>query len=115
MRSNSDRETKWYSTPSVSPGRGRRVVTETDSHTEGWWRRISATTLPLPTPDGPESTVRRAASEPAGVSSPSGSAPTGSSATTGVGAELLQQGPALVVPQPTDPAALRDLELFHHL
>ena len=34
------------------------VVTETDSHTSGCARRSSATTVDLPTPDGPERTVR---------------------------------------------------------
>src|SRR5215211_7470619 len=105
MRSNSARETKWYSTPSVSPGRGGRVVTETDNHTVGWWRRSSATTLPLPTPDGPERTVRRAAPEPERAAARPGSVPTGRSATTGAGTELLQQGAALVIPQPANPAA----------
>jgi hypothetical protein len=35
------------------------VVTETDSHTSGCARRSSATTVDLPTPDGPERTVSR--------------------------------------------------------
>ncbi len=47
------------STPWISPGRGFLVVTETDSHTSGCARRSSATTVDLPTPDGPDRTVRR--------------------------------------------------------
>ena len=39
MRSNSAWSTKWYSTPSLSPGRGARVVTLTDSQTSGCRRR----------------------------------------------------------------------------
>jgi hypothetical protein len=38
-----------------------RVVTETDSHTHGERARTISITPSLPTPEGPESTVRRAA------------------------------------------------------
>ncbi|GAB3205681.1 hypothetical protein GCM10027294_05170 [Marinactinospora endophytica] len=33
------------------------MVTETESHTSGWRRRISLTTVLLPTPDGPDRTM----------------------------------------------------------
>src|SRR5690606_5680184 len=46
-------------TPSVSPGRGGRVVTDTESHTSGRRRRSSLTTVLFPTPEGPDRTVRR--------------------------------------------------------
>src|SRR5690606_40517562 len=59
IRSNSSAPTKKYSTPSVSPGRGARVVTDTESHTSGWWARSSLTTVLLPTPEGPERTDRK--------------------------------------------------------
>ena len=39
--------------------KGARVVTDTDSHTDGCRRRTAAMTLPLPTPDGPDRTVSR--------------------------------------------------------
>src|SRR5215510_12365829 len=59
IRANAARSTKWYCTPSCSPGRGGRVVHDTDTHTCGYISRTAATTVPFPTPDGPESTVRR--------------------------------------------------------
>ena len=59
IRSNSGSSTKKYSRPSTSPGRGERVVAETESHSSGWHRRSSATTVLFPTPEGPESTVSR--------------------------------------------------------
>ena len=43
--------------PRRSPGRGARVVHDTETQTSGCARRSSATTVPLPTPDGPDSTV----------------------------------------------------------
>ena len=53
--------------PSTSPGRGARVVAETDTHRSG--RRVGAawaTTVPLPTPLGPVRTTRRPAGRVAG-------------------------------------------------
>src|SRR3954462_190937 len=87
---------KWYSIPSVSPGRGRRVVTDTDSQTSGWVLRISAMTLLLPTPEGPDSTVRRGAG-------------------SGLTGELALQRKPLLVPQAADPAGGRDGQLVHEL
>jgi hypothetical protein len=52
------------SRPSTSPGLGARVVTETESQIRGDTRRRLATTVLLPTPDGPESTVSRAGTPP---------------------------------------------------
>src|SRR5262245_47223890 len=46
--------------PSTSPSRILRVVAETENHTHGARGLIHSMTLSLPTPDGPESTVRRA-------------------------------------------------------
>ena len=48
-------------TPSTSPGRGARVVAETDTHTSGWSARSLASTVPLPTAVGPVRTIRRPA------------------------------------------------------
>src|SRR5690348_337838 len=59
-RWNSGSVMKWYSRPSASPGRGARVVTETESQTCGEARRSRATTVLLPTPEGPDRTVSRA-------------------------------------------------------
>src|ERR1700742_672730 len=59
IRPNSASSTKKYSRPSSSPGRGERVVAETESHSSGWQCRNSATTVLFPTPEGPESTVSR--------------------------------------------------------
>ena len=47
---------KWYLRPSASPGRGARVVAETECTTwlaAGW---TSAMTVPFPAPEGPEMT-----------------------------------------------------------
>ena len=47
---------KWYSRPSTSPGRGARVVADTEVAT--WSRRCltSPMTVPFPAPEGPEMT-----------------------------------------------------------
>ena len=45
--------------PSTSPGRGWRVVTDTEIQISGQILRSSATTVLFPTPEGPESTVSR--------------------------------------------------------
>ena len=42
-----------------APGRGARVVTLTESQTSGCRVRSTCTTLPFPTPDGPDRTVSR--------------------------------------------------------
>ncbi|MCE3276856.1 MAG: hypothetical protein K0R13_2711, partial [Propionibacteriaceae bacterium] len=44
--------------PSISPGRGARVVTETETKISGCCSARRATTVPLPTAVGPETTVR---------------------------------------------------------
>ena len=101
IRMNSSRLTKRYSTPFRSPGRGCRVVTEVDSQTSGYERRICLITLPLPTPDGPASTVSRCA----------GGLPESSSvAVTG---EFADQSRALVDPEPANAAGGRDADLLH--
>src|SRR5919107_3992944 len=45
--------------PSISPGRGIRVVAETEIQMSGWLARMSAATEPLPTAVGPARTVSR--------------------------------------------------------
>src|SRR5215207_7285693 len=106
------RSTKWYSTPSVSPGRGARVVTDVDTHTSGCRRRTAASTASLPTPDGPDSTVRRASAVPSG----SGRSGTGSSMTSGVrSTELTLERRALLRAETTDAAGRRDLQPLHDL
>src|SRR6478735_12829571 len=97
--------------PSTSPGRGRRVVTDTETQTSGCRRRTSATTVPLPTPDGPESTVSRAG-VPAATRRPRSGRPVAPSSDGPlrgdlvgddlVTAELRLQRPALVRTQTTD-------------
>src|SRR5262249_55458271 len=47
-------------TPSSSPGRGDRVVAETDSSSAGIRSRNPRISVPLPTPDGPVMTITRA-------------------------------------------------------
>src|SRR5579875_976486 len=64
IRSKRESVTKWYSRPSTSPRRGGRVVTDTESHISGQTRASCFTTVLLPTPDGPDSTVRRAPGRP---------------------------------------------------
>src|SRR5918995_4179021 len=104
------RSTKWYSTPSVSVGRGGRVVTEVDTQTSGCRRRTAASTASLPTPEGPDSTVRRPSAVPGG----SGRCGTGSSMTSGVrGTELTLERRALLRAETADAARRRDLEPLH--
>src|SRR5258708_23821929 len=115
---------KKYSRPCTSPGRGRRVVTETDSQICGQFRLIARTTVLLPTPDGPDSTVR-----PAGTGTPSGDRAelTGSAmpqyprprvrrlaARSDVAEFLLQRDP-LVRAEPADAARLSDAQPLHDL
>jgi hypothetical protein len=49
-------ERKWYSRPSTSPGRGVRVVAETEKRTRGSCSK-SLQSVDLPLPDGPEMTI----------------------------------------------------------
>src|SRR5262245_11360419 len=72
--------TKWYSRLFTSPGRGDRVVTETDSQMSGRCARKRATTVLLPTPEGPERTVSRAGRDPPRTSAASHRRWTGESA-----------------------------------
>src|SRR5882724_2154360 len=53
---NSGTPTKRKSTPSISPGRGGRVVTETEYARSGTRSRISRHSVVLPAPDGAETT-----------------------------------------------------------
>src|SRR5215207_7839402 len=101
---------KWYSTPSVSPGRGGRVVTDVDTHTSGCRRRTAASTASLPTPDGPDSTVKRPSAVPGG----SGRCGTGSSMTSGIrSTELTLERHALLRAETADAAGRRDLQPLH--
>jgi hypothetical protein len=45
--------------PSTSPGRGLRVVADTDSRISGWCSLMCAATVPLPTAVGPARTMSR--------------------------------------------------------
>src|SRR6476661_2660109 len=107
--------------PSTSPGRGRRVVTETDTHTPGCLRRTSATTVPLPTPEGPESTVRRAGEAGCtrrprpGSSIRSDHPAPGRGSADLLAAELRFERLALVGPQTADPPGRGDLQSLHDL
>src|SRR5829696_4166023 len=112
MRAISSRSTKWYSTPSVSVGRGARVVTEVETQTSGCRRRTAASTASLPTPDGPDSTVSRA-SGGSPVPGTSDTGPRVSSGGAGAGAELPLEGFALLGTQSPYPAGGRDLQPFH--
>jgi hypothetical protein len=99
------------------------VVTETDSHTSGWARRISATTVLLPTPDGPERTVRRldGIEPPAAGTAESAAAgepprPSGASRSAiSTAAELTLQSGALVGAKAPHAAGLGDTEPLHDL
>src|SRR5260370_21607659 len=51
--------TNGYSRPFTSPGRGGRVVTDTEIQIWGQVLPSSAMTVLFPTPEGPESTVSR--------------------------------------------------------
>src|SRR3989442_8024689 len=53
---NSDTPTNRKSAPSISPGRGGRVVTETEYDRSGTRSRISRHSVVLPAPDGAETT-----------------------------------------------------------
>src|SRR5215218_259129 len=55
--------------PSTSPSRILRVVAETENHTHGARGLIHSMTLSLPTPDGPDRTVRRAGGRYSSVTS----------------------------------------------
>src|SRR5258708_27492247 len=48
---------KWYSTPSFSPGRGARVVCETENRRPSSSFRTRVTTVVLPAPEGAETTI----------------------------------------------------------
>ena len=55
---------KWYSRPSASPGRGARVVAETDVTTCSRRWRTRAMTVPFPAPEGPEMTKTAGMGQP---------------------------------------------------
>src|SRR3954468_7318640 len=97
--------------PFTSPGRGVRVVADTEIQTSGWCSLMSAATLPLPTAVGPASTTSRRLR--------SGSVmPRGWFRETTVpssGAELLLERGDLLGAEPADPAALGDAEPLHRL
>src|SRR6476661_7280031 len=102
--------------PSTSPGRGRRVVTETDTQTSGCRRRTSATTVPLPTPEGPESTVSRAGEAVATRRPRPGSSPRAAEPSDDLLVlELGLQSLALVGTQTTHAAGRGDLQALHDL
>ena len=87
----------------TSPGRGGRVVAETETKISGCSAASRATTVPLPTAVGPESTVRRAALTSAGRRA------------GGPGGELRDQRGGLVLAQPAEPPVGGDVQPFHHL
>jgi hypothetical protein len=58
---------KKYSRPSISPGRGGLVVTDTECQTHGQRCLSRAATVPLPTPEGPDRTVSVAGAVLAGA------------------------------------------------
>src|SRR6476469_4532493 len=58
-RWNSSGERKWYSRPCCSLGRIGRVVAEVASSSRGTSARARAISVPLPTPDGPDTTNSR--------------------------------------------------------
>src|SRR5690606_38917448 len=68
-------------------------------------------TLSLPTPDGPESTISRAAGRASSLLTPLVSTPRGSLARR----ELPKQCSALLFAEAAQPAAVSDLQLFHYL
>src|SRR3954469_23809641 len=59
MRAKVSLSRKCRSRPSISPGRCGRVVTLTECQICGWRSRRYSTTVLLPTPAGPDNTVRR--------------------------------------------------------
>ena len=73
--SNSDRETKWYSFPLVSPGRGSRLVSAVSRAQRDFIRETEKPNVfgclsnnilrrvDFPEPDGPEMTIGRAAND----------------------------------------------------
>lgn len=98
------------------------MVTDTESHTDGYCSRSSATTLPFPTPEGPDSTVRRASEGSDGRRCSTVTAcfyltPVHGDAKplAGVVTKLGQQQAALVLPETTQPAAFRDVQALHDL
>ena len=113
----------------TSPGLGARVVTDTESQISGLSFRSPATTVLLPTPEGPERTVSRAGTPPPRTSAVPhersadvmavGLGPrarpwsdqTASDNTT----ELVFQRGALVRAQAADPARFGDAEPLHDL
>ena len=100
------------------------MVTETDSHTSGCARRTSVTTVLLPTPDGPERTVRRLdGMEPSDAFTSESAAPVimpprppmvASSAVCTAAEFTLESGP-LVRTEAPHAAGLGDTEPFHDL
>src|SRR5437764_1789638 len=52
-RSKPASERKWYSSPSTSPGRGGRVVADTDTSSSGTCCTSERIRVPFPTPEGP--------------------------------------------------------------
>ena len=77
------------------PGRGARVVTETEIQISGLRRRSSATTVLFPTPEGPESTVSREFFRSAGKRTPFGAAFSAAAVSRGllVGAPAMPSHP----------------------
>src|SRR5438874_1095831 len=82
----------------LDPGRGSRVVTDTDSQICGCRLRTSAMTLLLPTPEGPERTTSRG--DPGTVKPRSA-------------LELARQRRPLVRAETAHPTGRRDAEAFH--
>src|SRR5262245_39715554 len=60
MRWKAASSTKKYSTPSRSPGRGCRVVCETEKRRSGTRASTRCSTVDFPVPEGPETTIRLA-------------------------------------------------------
>src|SRR5271170_3971352 len=112
-RSNSASSTKQYSRPSTSPGRGRRVVTDTEIQISGQILRSSAMTVLFPTPEGPESTVSLECTGVATAAAPAcrSRLPCGSD----IGAELCFKRGALVGTQPAYATRFRYAQPFHDL
>src|SRR5260370_14872590 len=108
--------TNGYSRPFTSPGRGGRVVTDTEIQIWGQVLLSSATTVLFPTPEGPESTVSRECTVVATAALPEreglGSRlPCGSD----IGTELLLKRGTLVGTQPAHTTRFGDAEPFHDL
>src|SRR6202034_995059 len=103
-----------------SPGRGFRVVTDTENQISGLLWRSSATTVLFPTPEGPESTVSlecawAATPAPTGLCMPEGSCSPVAAPDSDIGTELLLKCCSLVGTETTDAPRFGDAEPFHDL